>query len=324
VRRRDFIAGFAGGVALPLVVRAQQAIPVVGLLIAGSEEADTFRVEAFRQGLKEAGFVEGRNVAFEYRWASNQYERLPAQMAELVGRHVAVIIAIGNAAARAAHAAKSAIPIVFEMGDDPVGLGLVTSLARPGGHITGVTFLGGMLAPKLFEVLHESVPRAAIVGLLENPSNPNADRVRGDVQAAAAAFGKHLVIAKATVPADIEPALASLSREQVAALLIRSDVLFNGRAAHLAELTARHRLPAIHPLREFAVAGGLMSYGASLREAMRQTGVYAGRVLKGEKPADLPVQQSAKVELIVNLKTAKALGLDLPQNLLARADEVIE
>jgi putative tryptophan/tyrosine transport system substrate-binding protein len=323
MRRREFIA-FAGAAALPLAARAQQAMPVVGLLIGGSQEADTFRIEAFRQGLTETGYVEGRNVVFEYRWAGNQYERLPAQMTELIGRHVAVIVAVGNAAARAAHAANSAAPIVFQLGDDPVALGLVESLARPGGHITGVTFLGGVLAPKLFEVLQETVPRATIVGLLENPSNPNADRVRREVQAAAAAFGKHLVIAKAAVPADIEPAFAAIVRDRVAALLIRSDVLFNGRAAQLAELAARHRLPAIHPLREFAAAGGLMSYGASLREAMRQTGVYAGRVLKGEKPADLPVQQSAKVELIVNLKSAKALGLDLPQNLLARADEVIE
>jgi putative ABC transport system substrate-binding protein len=308
-----------------LAARAQQsARPAVGLLLGGSPEADAFRVDAIRQGLKETGYLEGHNVALEYRWAENRYDRLPALAADLVRRQVTVLAAIGNAASRVAKAATTTIPIVFEIGTDPVEFGLVTSLARPGGNLTGVTFLGGSLAPKQFEVLHETVSGAEAIGMLENPTNPKTEDVRRDVQAAADALGRKLIVARAVVENDIEMAVASLARQRIGALLVRSDVLFNGRPEILVALAARHRLPAIYPLREFALAGGLMSYGASLRDALRQTGVYIGRVLKGEKPADLPVVQSAKVELVINLKTAKTLGLTVPLPLLGRADEVIE
>jgi putative ABC transport system substrate-binding protein len=328
MRRREFIT-LVGGAALspvlgPLVARAQQKMPVVGVLLGGSPVADAFRVEAIRQGLKEAGYVDGRDVTIEYRWAENQYDRLQALAGDLVGRQVAVLAAIGNAASRVAKAATTTIPIVFEIGNDPVDFGLVTNLARPGGNLTGVTFLGGSLAPKQFELLHETASKTAAIGMLENPTNPNTVEIRRNVQAAADALGRKLILAKTVVESDIEPAIESLATQRIGALLIRSDFLFNGRPELIVALTARHALPGIYPLREFPVAGGLMSYGASLRDALRQTGVYIGRILKGEKPADLPVLRSAKVELVVNLKAAKALGLTMPPSLLARADEVIE
>jgi putative ABC transport system substrate-binding protein len=326
MRRRDFIS-LLGGIAVsrPLPARAQRpAMPVVGLLLGGTPEADSYRVDAVRRGLAETGYVEGQNVALEYRWAENQYERLPVLAADLVRRQVAVIAGIGNAAARAAKEATSTIPIIFEIGTDPISFELVTSLARPGGNVTGVTFLGGSLAPKQFEMLHETVPPGAVFGMLENPTNPNADEVRREVQAAADTLGRKLMIARAVVEGDIERAVASLVQQQIGALLVRSDVLFNGRPKQLAALADRHALPAIYPLREFTVAGGLMSYGASLRDALRLVGVYIGRILKGEKTADLPVVQSAKVELVINMKTAKTLGMTFPLSLLGRADEVIE
>jgi putative ABC transport system substrate-binding protein len=325
MRRREFIALLGGTVAWPQSARAQQAtLPVVGFLDGGSPEPDAFRVDAVRQGLKEAGYVEGQNVTIEYRWAQNQYDRLPALAADLVRRQVTVIVASSNAAALAAKAATTTIPIVFEIGGNPVMIGLVAGLGRPGGNTTGVTFLGSELTAKQLEVLHETVPKTAVIGLLENPTNPNADSVRRDVQAAADALGRKLVVAKAVVESDIDPAFTSLVQQRIGALLVRSDGLFNGRTEQLVALAARHALPAIYPVREFAVAGGLISYGANLRDALRQVGVYTGRILNGEKPSDLPVQQSTKVELVINLKTAKALGLDIPQTLLGRADEVIE
>jgi ABC-type uncharacterized transport system substrate-binding protein len=330
MKRREFILALGGAAATssnlwPLAARGQQpAMPVIGLLLGGSPEPDAFRVDAVRQGLKQAGQIEGQNIAIEYRWAQNRYDRLPALAADLVARQVTVLVAVGNAAAVAAKASTAAIPIVFEIGDDPVKHGLVASLARPGGNATGVTFLGGDLAVKQLELLHETVPKDAIIGLLENPTNPNADIVRRNLQAAADTLGRKLVIVKAVVESDIDPAFTILVQQRIGALLVRSDVLFNGRTEQLVALAARHALPAIYPLREFAVAGGLISYGASLRDALRQVGVYTGRILKGEKSSDLPVQQSTKVELVVNLKTAKTLGITIPLPLLGRADEVIE
>jgi ABC-type uncharacterized transport system substrate-binding protein len=325
IRRRDFITLLGGAATWPLVAQAQQpAVPVIGMLVGGSPQADAFRVDAVKQGLRDAGYVESQNVAIEYRWADQQYDRLPALAADLVRRPVAVIAALGNAAAVAAKGATDTVPVVFEIGADPVSYGLVAGLARPGGNTTGVTFLGGELVSKQLEMLHETVPGSAIIGMLENPANPNTELVRKEVLAAADTLGRKLIVARTMLEGDIELAVASLVQQQIGALLVRSDLLFNGRPEQLVALAARHRLPAIFPLREFATAGGLMSYGASLRDALRVVGLYVGRILKGEKPGDLPVQQSSKVEFVVNLKTAKALGLTMPLPLLGRADEVIE
>jgi ABC-type uncharacterized transport system substrate-binding protein len=309
MKRREFISLIGGAaVGWPLAARAeQQSTPVVGMLFGGSPEADGFRYEAVRQGLKDAGYVEGKNVVSEVRWAENQYGRLPALAADLVRRHVTVLVAIGNAAAIAAKNATVTIPIVFEVGIDPVAYGLVASLARPGGNVTGVTFLGAELTTKQLEILHEVVPKAAIIGMLENPTNPNAEAVRRDVQAAANALGRKLVIGTATVESEIDGAVASLAQQPIGGLLVRTDVLFNGRPKLLVPLATRYALPSMFPLRDFTVAGGLMSYGASLREALRQTGLYIGRILSGEKPADLPVMQSSRIELTINLKTADLL-----------------
>jgi putative tryptophan/tyrosine transport system substrate-binding protein len=329
MKRREFMSLLGGAAATPILApfaaRAQRgAMPAIGLLMGGSPGPDAFRITAFMRGLNSGGYVEGQNVAVEYRWAENRYDRLPALAADLVSRRVAVIVAAGNAASVAAKASTATIPIVFQVGSDPVEFGLVRSLARPGGNLTGVTFLGAELAPKQLEVLHETVPKALVIGLLENPANPASDAVRRDVQAAADKLGRKVVLGKATVESDIEPAFASLVQQGAGALLVRSDLLFNGRLELLVALAARHALPAVYALREFPLAGGLMSYGASLADAVRQTGVYTARILKGDKPGDLPVMQSMKIELVVNLKTAKALGLEISQMLLARADEVIE
>jgi putative ABC transport system substrate-binding protein len=299
-------------------------MPVIGILSGGFQQTGRFRLAAIQRGLNATGFVEGQNVAFEYRSAEGRYERLPQLAVELAGRRPAVIVAIGNTAAVAAKAAITTIPIVFETSVDPVEHGLVASLARPGGNLTGVTILAANLIAKQFELLHEAVPKAAALGFLENPTNSNAGAIRKEAQAAAHAFGQKLVIAEAVVESDFDTAFSTLERQRVEALLIRSDFLFNDRPQQLAALAARHKLPAIHPLRDFAMAGGLMSYGTSLTDALREVGVYAGRILKGETPADLPVQQSAKIELVINLKAAKAFGVTFPLWLLGRADEVIE
>jgi putative ABC transport system substrate-binding protein len=326
MRRREFITLIGGAVAWPLSARAQQpAMPVVGILGTGSPLSDAFRVAAVRQGLIEAGYVEGRNVTFEYHWAEDHYERLPVLAAELVRREVAVIVAIGGiTTAVAAKSATSTIPIVFEMGGDPVKQGLVASLARPGGNVTGVSILIGTLIAKLFEVLHETVPKTVLIAFLVNPTNADAEIQTKNALAAAKSVGQKLLVVQAHTDSELEAAFVTLGQQRAGALVVGAEPFFISRRDKLVELAARQKVPAIYALREFAAAGGLMSYGTSITEALRIVGLYAGRILKGEKPADLPVQQSTKVELVINLKTAKALGLTVPPQIVARADEVIE
>ena len=326
MRRREFISLLGGAAAnWPLAARAQQpAMPVVGFLGAGSPGPFVPQTAVFRQGLAEAGYVEGHNVAIEYRWAEGQYDQLPALAAEFVRRQVAVIVAFPIPAAVAAKAATTAIPIVFNVAGDPVKLGLVGSLARPGGNATGVNSFLAELGAKLLGLLRELLPTATLVGLLVNPTNENIEGVTKDVVAAAATLGVQIDIVRASDSREIEAAFATLVRNKVNALLIGSDVFFSSRRVQLATLTARHAIPAMSNVREFAEVGGLMSYGTDLTEVFRQFGVYTGRILKGAKPADLPVVQSTKFQFVINLPTARALGLEVPPTLLARADEVIE
>jgi putative tryptophan/tyrosine transport system substrate-binding protein len=325
MRRRDFISLVGGSaVAWPLAGRAQQpALPVIGFLNAGTAAAYAPYVTAFRKGLSAAGHIEGRDAIIEYRWAEGQTEREPTLVAEVARQQVAVIVVTASTAlALAAKAATLSIPIVFAIGADPVKFGLVASFNRPGGNVTGVSFLANFLAAKQLEVLHETVPKAAVIGLLVNPDNPNAETDTAEVRAAADALGLTLVVANARDDNDIDTALTSMVQRQASALLIGADALF--RRNRIAALTVRHALPAITNARDFALAGGLMSYGADLREAYYQVGLYAGRILKGEKPADLPVVQSTKFELVINMRAAKTLGIEVPPMLQARADEVIE
>jgi putative ABC transport system substrate-binding protein len=329
-RRREFITLLGGtaaasSVAWPLAARAQQtAMPVIGWLGSGSPGPSAPAVTVFREGLAEAGYVEGRNVAIEYRWAEGQYDRLPALAAELVRRQVAVIVATPIPAALAAKAATATIPIVFSAAADPVNLGLVRSLARPGGNATGVNFFQAELSAKQLSLLREFRPNAARIGVLANPANANVEGLTKDVTAAAAALGVEVEIVYARDSREIEEAFATLVHNKAAALLVGADSFFFNRRVQLATLAARHAIPAVFFNREFAEAGGLMSYGSSLSEMNRQLGVYTGRILKGAKPDELPVVQSTKFELVINLPTAKALGLEVPPTLLARADEVIE
>ena len=327
MRRREFIAMIGSAAAAwSVVARAQQpSVPVVGYLGSGSRESDAFRLTPFQQGLKEAGYVENRDVAFEYRWAENQNDRFPALAADLAARHVAVIVVLGSiSAVRAAKAATTTIPIVFEVGVDPVEVGVVASLNRPGGNVTGVTSLNVEIGPKELELLRELVPTATIVALLVNPTNPNAETLSKAAQAAARALGMQLHVLHASTDRDFTSVFAALVQLRAGGLVIGVDPLFASWSEQLGTLTVRHAVPTVCPYRRFTAAGGLMSYGASLAEGYRQVGIYTGRILKGEKPSDLPVQQSMKVELVINLKTAKALGLTVPLSLLGRADEVIE
>jgi ABC-type uncharacterized transport system substrate-binding protein len=324
--RRAFIGVLGGAAAWPVSARAQQTVgPVIGYLSSLSASTFAPRLNAFRRGLAEAGFVEGHNVAIEYRWAENQYEKLPTLMADLASRQVTVVAAMGgNEAARAAATASTAIPVVFAIGTDPVELGLVASLNRPGGNVTGVSFLTGVIVTKLLELLCETVPKATTIGFLVNPNSSNAEPQIRELRTAAESLGRNLLVVRAGAEPDIDTAFATLVAAPTGALLVGSDVFFFSRRTQIVALAARHGLPAIYNVREFTEVGGLMSYGSSVDDAQRQAGIYVGRILKGEKPADLPVQRAVKVELIVNLKTAKALGLQIPPTLLARADEVIE
>jgi putative ABC transport system substrate-binding protein len=326
MRRREFILAFGGAaVAWPLAAKAQQsAMPVIGFLNGASPDGYARMVAAFRQGLKETGYVEGQNVAIEFRWANGQYDQLPALAADLVRRQVSVIAATSTPANLIAKTATSTIPIVFTTGDDPVQLGLVASLNRPGGNVTGVTQLTEEVAPKRVELAHELVPTATVIALLVNPRNPNVETLTGASRAAAATLGLQLDVLYASTEAEVDDAFAAVLQKRAGALVIGTDVFFNSHAERLAALAIRHSVPSVYQNREFAAAGGLMSYGGGLMESYRLAGVYTGRILKGDKPAELPVQQSTKVELIINLKTAKTLGLTVPSALLARADEVIE
>jgi putative tryptophan/tyrosine transport system substrate-binding protein len=307
-------------------LRAQQkAMPVIGFLGGASPGPSAPRAAAFRRGLSDTGYVEGQNVAIEYRWAEGHYDRLPALAADLVGRKVDLIAASGGpASALAAKSATSMIPIVFVSGDDAVAAGLVASLARPSGNLTGVSFLDVELMQKRLELLSELVPQAGVIALLVNPNNPNAERVMRDVQEAARAKGVQLPIQKARTESEIDAAFATLVQLKAGALVVGADAFFNSRREQLVALASRHQVPAIYEWREFPASGGLISYGTSIAAVYRQVGLYAGKILNGAKPADLPVEQPTTLELVVNLKTAKALGLTVPPSILARADEVIE
>jgi len=327
MRRREFLSLIGGVAVAPVIARAQQtSVPIVGLLGATTAQGYAPQLAAFRQGLSEVGLVEGRDVVIEYRWANDHFDRLPGLAADLVNRHVAVIATIGgSAASAAAKAATTTIPVVFHGSLDPVKAGFVASLSRPGGNLTGVVTLNEEIGRKRLELIHEAVPAATTLGLLLNPTNKVvAEPLYKDVQAGARELGLQLRVLNASTESDFERVFASLKQMQLGALVIISDPFFISKSEQLAGLTIRYAVPAIFPYRTFTDAGGLMSYGGSYTDSYRLSGVYTGRILKGEKPANLPVQQATKVELVINQKTAKALGISLPQALISRADEVIE
>jgi putative ABC transport system substrate-binding protein len=327
LKRREFITLVGGATAWPIAAPAQQsAMPVIGFLCATTAQGYAASLAAFRRGLNEAGFTEGRNVTIEYRWADDQNDRLPALAADLVRRQVAVIVAAGSTpAALAAKAATSTIPIVFYVGVDPIAVGLVASLAHPGGNITGVTTLNAEVVPKRLELLHELIPTATIIALLVNPTSPTlAETSTREAQVAAHALGLQLDVLEASTERDLDKVFATAVHLQAGAILITPDAWFNSLSKQLAALALRYAIPTIYQFREFAAAGGLLSYGGNVSEFNRQIGVVTGRILNGEKPADLPVQQSITMEQFINLKTAKALGISVPTALLVRADEVIE
>lgn len=326
MRRRELITLIGGAAVWPLAARAQRpATPTIGFLNSASPNLFASRVSAFHQGLKEIGYIEGQNVAIDYRWAEGQYDRLPGLAADLVRRQVSVIAATGGIpSALAAKASTATIPIVFVAGSDPVKFGVVTNLNRPGGNITGLTAFTSELVPKRLQLIHEMVPTATIIALLVNPTNPIAEAVTSEVQVAASALGLQLHVLQASAEGDLNSVFATLVQLRATALAIVTDTYFDSASERLATLTVRNAVPAIYQTREFTAAGGLMSHGGSLIDAYRRAGVYTGRILKGERPGDLPVQQSTKVELFINLKTAKMLNLAVPSTLLASADEVIE
>jgi putative ABC transport system substrate-binding protein len=325
MRRRKFITLLGAAAAWPLAARAQPpAMPIIGLLDSRSPDGMTDRLRAFREGLKDSGYVERENVAIEYRWAENQLDRLPELAAELVRRQVAVIAATSTNPALAAKAATTTTPIVFVAGEDPVRLGLVASLARPGGNLTGINILSGELTAKRLNLLREMVPGAARIAVLVNPANVMTENALRDVAAAACVMGLQIQVLNASTSGEIDAAFATFVRERPDAVFVGLDVFFISRRAQLVNLASRHALPATYHLREFAEAGGLMSYGTNIVDTFRQAGVYAGRILKGAKPADLPVVQSTKFELVINAWTARMLGLAVPPTLLSTADEVIE
>jgi putative ABC transport system substrate-binding protein len=326
MRRREFLTFLGGAAAWPIAARAQQtAMPVVGFLNAASAKSYARQLSAFLKGLGEAGYVDGQNVAIEYRWADGQNDRLPALASDLLHRQVTVIAATTTAASLAAKAATTTIPIVFETGADPVQLGLVPNLNHPGGNITGVTQINQEVTPKRLQLLHELVPAASIMALLVNPASPYQAKTQSSAALSAAqTLGLELHVLNASTDRDFDAAFTNVVQLRAGGLVIASDPFFIGRSEQLATLTVRHAVPTIFETHEFAVAGGLLSYGADITDTYRLAGVYTGRILKGDKPADLPVQQATKVELYINLKTAKALGLNVPNTLIGRADDVIE
>ena len=325
MRRREFIAALGGAAVVPFVARAQHAVPTVGYFSAAAPEATAYLAAAFRKGLGEAGFIEGKNVAIEYRWGYNDYSKLPELAADLINRRVAVIASVGaTPAALAAKAATTIIPIVFTTGSDPVKIGLVSSLNRPGGNVTGVSAMTVETGEKRMELLHDMLPDAKGFAILVNPSNQLTESLVANVRKASAAIGKPIDILAASNIREIDAAISSLAQKPGVALLVSPDTFFDGRRTQLVTLTARHAIAAIYPFRQFAEAGGLMSYGPSFTEIARMAGLYTGRILKGEKPAELPVLQATKFELVINLSAARVLSLTIPASVLARADEVIE
>jgi putative tryptophan/tyrosine transport system substrate-binding protein len=323
MRRREFIAGLGGIAASTLGTQAQQrAMPVIGFL--ASMRPDPTASEPFRKGLAQAGYVEGRNIAVEDRWADNRYDRLPALATELIDRRVSVIYATPTPAALAAKRATATIPIVFMLGADPVKLGLVASLNRPGGNITGISALSNEVTQKNLQILHELLPQAGLIGFLVNPANQNAEADTKDAMAAAEILGVQLMVLRASDQGGVEAAFVALAQQRIGALLVSSDAAFTDMRDHVVAIAARYRIPAIYDSRGFPEAGGLMSYGPNWADAHQAAGVYVGRILKGDKPTDLPVQRATRLEMVLNLKTAKTLGIEVPPSVLLRADEVIE